>query len=94
MPMTSPDSTRERILTAAAALYAEHGFEVPLSNVAREARVTTAVLQQHFRTRKALVDAVIKAKPAGAKGTYLKQVALSSTMGPGVRVELASVSGA
>jgi large subunit ribosomal protein L1 len=43
---------------------------------------------------KALVDAVIKAKPAGAKGTYLKQVALSSTMGPGVRVELGSVSGA
>jgi large subunit ribosomal protein L1 len=33
---------------------------------------------------KALVDAVIKAKPAGAKGTYLKQVALSSTMGPDV----------
>jgi large subunit ribosomal protein L1 len=43
---------------------------------------------------RALVDAVIKAKPTGAKGTYLKQVALSSTMGPGVRVELASVSGA
>ena len=43
---------------------------------------------------KALVDAVVKAKPTGAKGTYLKQVALSSTMGPGVRVELGSVSGA
>jgi large subunit ribosomal protein L1 len=43
---------------------------------------------------KALVDAVIKAKPAGAKGTYLKQVAVSSTMGPGLRVELGSVSGA
>jgi len=43
---------------------------------------------------RALVDAVIKAKPAGAKGTYLKQVALSSTMGPGVRVELGSDSGA
>jgi large subunit ribosomal protein L1 len=42
---------------------------------------------------KALVDAVIKAKPTGSKGTYLKQVALSSTMGPGVRVELGSVSG-
>jgi large subunit ribosomal protein L1 len=42
---------------------------------------------------KALVDAVIKAKPAGSKGTYLKQVALSSTMGPGLRVELGSVSG-
>jgi large subunit ribosomal protein L1 len=42
---------------------------------------------------KALVDAVIKAKPAGAKGTYLKQVAVSSTMGPGVKVELGSVAG-
>jgi large subunit ribosomal protein L1 len=42
---------------------------------------------------KALVDAVIKAKPAGAKGTYLKQVHVSSTMGPGLRVEIGSVSG-
>ncbi|MEZ5907804.1 MAG: 50S ribosomal protein L1 [Hyphomicrobiaceae bacterium] len=36
---------------------------------------------------RAFVDAVVKAKPAGAKGTYLKKVALSSTMGPGVKVE-------
>ena len=43
---------------------------------------------------KALVDAVVKAKPSGSKGTYLKQVALSSTMGPGLKVELGSVSGA
>ena len=43
---------------------------------------------------KALVDAVIKAKPSGSKGTYLKQVALSSTMGPGLKVEIGSVSGA
>jgi len=43
---------------------------------------------------KALVDAVIKAKPAGAKGTYLRQVHVSSTMGPGLRVEIGSVSGA
>ena len=35
---------------------------------------------------RALIDAVIKAKPAGAKGTYLKRIALSSTMGPGLRV--------
>ncbi len=42
----------------------------------------------------ALVDGVIKAKPTGAKGTYLKKIALSSTMGPGVKVEPASVSGA
>ncbi|OKL42932.1 50S ribosomal protein L1 [Pseudovibrio exalbescens] len=41
---------------------------------------------------KAMVDAVIKAKPSGAKGTYLKRVAISSTMGPGIKVELASVT--
>jgi len=42
---------------------------------------------------KAFVDAVAKAKPAGSKGTYIQRVALSSTMGPGVRVEVASVTG-
>jgi large subunit ribosomal protein L1 len=40
---------------------------------------------------KAFVDAVAKAKPAGAKGTYIERVALSSTMGPGVKVEPATV---
>ncbi len=40
---------------------------------------------------KALIDAVAKAKPAGAKGTYIQRVAVSSTMGPGVKVEPASV---
>jgi len=40
---------------------------------------------------KAFVDAVNKAKPTGAKGTYLQRVAVSSTMGPGVKVEVASV---
>lgn len=40
---------------------------------------------------KAFVDAVNKAKPTGAKGTYLQRVALSSSMGPGVKVEVASV---
>jgi large subunit ribosomal protein L1 len=40
---------------------------------------------------KAFTDAVMKAKPAGAKGTYLRKLAISSTMGPGVRVEPASV---
>jgi large subunit ribosomal protein L1 len=42
---------------------------------------------------KAFVDAVNRAKPAGAKGTYLKRAAVSSTMGPGVHVEVASVAG-
>ncbi|MCB2097927.1 MAG: 50S ribosomal protein L1 [Parvularculaceae bacterium] len=36
---------------------------------------------------KAFVEAVQKAKPAGAKGTYIKKVAISSTMGPGVKVD-------
>jgi large subunit ribosomal protein L1 len=39
---------------------------------------------------KAFVSAVNKAKPAGAKGTYLKKIALTSTMGPGVSVDIAS----
>ena len=39
---------------------------------------------------RAFVDAVSKAKPAGAKGTYMKKVALSSTMGPGVSVDVAN----
>ncbi|RMD47538.1 MAG: 50S ribosomal protein L1 [Alphaproteobacteria bacterium] len=43
---------------------------------------------------RAFVDAVNKAKPSGAKGTYLKKVSISSTMGPGVSVDLASVTGA
>ena len=42
---------------------------------------------------KALVDAVQKAKPTGAKGSYLKRIAVSSTMGPGVKIDLASVAG-
>ncbi len=40
---------------------------------------------------KAFVDAISRAKPSGAKGTYIKRVALSSTMGPGVRVDLGSI---
>lgn len=41
----------------------------------------------------AFVDAVQKAKPAGAKGAYLKKIALSSTMGPGVTVAVDSATG-
>jgi len=40
---------------------------------------------------KAFADAVTRAKPAGAKGTYIKRVALSSTMGPGVHVDPATI---
>ena len=41
---------------------------------------------------RAFVDAVSKAKPSGAKGAYLKKVSLSSTMGPGIAVDLASAT--
>jgi large subunit ribosomal protein L1 len=40
---------------------------------------------------KAFVDAINKAKPTGAKGTYLKRASLSSTMGPGVKLEVPSL---
>ena len=41
---------------------------------------------------KAIVDAVSKAKPAGAKGTYMKKISLSSTMGPGVSIDVSSAT--
>jgi len=41
---------------------------------------------------RALVDAVMKAKPSGAKGTFLKRMAVASTMGPGVKIEPTSVA--
>jgi large subunit ribosomal protein L1 len=40
----------------------------------------------------ALVDAVTKAKPSGAKGKYLKKIAVSSTMGPGIKVDVAELT--
>ncbi|TXM72848.1 50S ribosomal protein L1 [Methylobacterium sp. WL103] len=43
---------------------------------------------------KAFADAVAKAKPAGSKGTYIQRIAVTSTMGPGVKVEPGSVLGA
>jgi len=41
---------------------------------------------------KAFVDAVVRAKPSGAKGTFVKKIAVSSTMGPGVKIDFASVT--
>ena len=43
--------------------------------------------QQIVENAKAFIDAIIKAKPAGAKGTYMKKISLSSTMGVGVKVD-------
>jgi large subunit ribosomal protein L1 len=41
---------------------------------------------------KAFVDAIQRARPAGSKGTYVKKVAVSSSMGPGIKVDVASLS--
>ena len=46
--------------------------------------------EQILQNAKAFVDAVAKAKPPGAKGTFVKKVALSTTMGPGVRLDPAA----
>jgi len=51
------------------------------------ASFTVEALEENFR---ALVDAVNKARPANAKGVYLKKVSVSSTMGAGVRVDQTS----
>jgi large subunit ribosomal protein L1 len=41
---------------------------------------------------RAFADAVIKAKPTGAKGNYVKKVSLTSTMGPGLKIDVATLS--
>jgi len=43
---------------------------------------------------RAFVDAIQKSRPAGAKGTYVKKVAVSSTMGPGVKVDISTIGAA
>jgi large subunit ribosomal protein L1 len=48
--------------------------------------------QQIAENVKAFYDAITKAKPAGAKGTYVKKVSLSSTMGPGLKLELSTLA--
>jgi large subunit ribosomal protein L1 len=44
-----------------------------------------------FENAKTLIDAVLKAKPAAVKGKYVRSIFISSTMGPGIRVDVASV---
>lgn len=52
---------------------------------------TSFSAEQLLENARAFADAVIKAKPTGAKGTYVQRVAVSSTMGAGVRVDVASL---
>ncbi|MEO6151642.1 MAG: 50S ribosomal protein L1 [Croceibacterium sp.] len=51
---------------------------------------TDAQLKQNFE---AFTDAIVKAKPAGAKGKYLQKVSLTSSMGPGLKIDTAEVEG-
>ena len=53
-----------------------------------KASFTEKALVENIR---AFVDAVAKSKPAGSKGNYIKKISLSSTMGPGVKIDTASV---
>jgi large subunit ribosomal protein L1 len=54
-----------------------------------KASFTETALAENIR---AFVDAVVKAKPPGAKGNYLKKISASSTMGPGVKLDMGSVT--
>jgi large subunit ribosomal protein L1 len=56
-----------------------------------KASFTEAQLAENVR---ALLGAIVKAKPSGAKGTYVKRIALSSTMGPGVKIDTSEASAA
>ena len=54
-----------------------------------KASFTEADIEKNVR---AFIGAIVKARPSGAKGTYLKKVAISSTMGPGVRIDVSTIS--
>src|SRR3982751_873150 len=56
-----------------------------------KASFTAADLTENFR---AFMDAIVKARPSGAKGKFLKKVSVSSSMGPGVKVDLEEIPGA
>ncbi len=53
-----------------------------------KASFTEKAIEENVR---AFLDAIAKAKPSGAKGTYVKKVALSSTMGPGIKIDAGEV---
>jgi large subunit ribosomal protein L1 len=56
-----------------------------------QASFAQADLQENFR---AFMDAIVKARPSGAKGKFVKKVSVSSSMGPGVKVALEEIAGA
>ncbi|MEO1495348.1 MAG: 50S ribosomal protein L1 [Pseudomonadota bacterium] len=84
-------------MDVAAAVAAEKGGKVDFK-VEKQGVVHVGVGKASFEEAKiaenvrALIDAVQKAKPTGAKGTYVKKISISSTMGPGISIALDSLS--
>lgn len=65
-------------------------FRVDKAGIVHTLVGKTSMSDDHLKGNiEAVVDAVVKAKPSTAKGTYLKKMALSTTMGPGVRLDTA-----
>jgi large subunit ribosomal protein L1 len=60
-------------------------IHVPIGKVSFE----DAKLVENFKT---IADTLLKAKPAAAKGTYMKNATVASTMGPGVRVDVSTIA--
>ena len=85
-------------MDVAAAVTAAKGGEVQF-RVEKAGVIHAGVGKSSFDAAKlvenvrAFIDAVAKARPAGAKGTYVKKISLSSTMGPGVSVDVANAAG-
>ena len=63
-----------------------------MTKVIKNGTIVTADLTYKADVLIAFVDAIVKAKPSGSKGKYVRKIALSSSMGPGVKVDVAEVA--
>ncbi|MEZ6024201.1 MAG: 50S ribosomal protein L1 [Hyphomonadaceae bacterium] len=70
-------------------------FRVEKAGIVQAGIGKASFSEEHIRQNaKAFIDAVVKAKPSGAKGTFVKKIAISSTMGPGVRLDVSNATAA
>ena len=74
---------------------AEVTTEGGLDVAGQEARIREAIarLKGSGIAVSAFIDAILKAKPTGGKGSYIRKISLSSTMGPGLKIDVSSVTG-
>ena len=84
------DRAVEQFLSAWGTRRLHHAWLLAGPRGVGKASFTEEALVENIR---AFADAVMKAKPSGAKGTFLKKVAVDSTMGPGVKIEPANLVG-